>query len=183
MGYKVLKFEPKIIEKVSKDNLLWIAQFESYDAENSIELKNIKSLCTQDNRFTSARWNEILIESGLHATINFEHDYMVEYLIENSNFVLAVIQLFACDVESSYYKLEVPQNDILLILSALGLPKTSSMFPAKLMQKIDEALEKLEITDDKNNIGIIKQIELLKSITEHCQTYEVDVKWDIVDMS
>jgi hypothetical protein len=57
------------------------------------------------------------------------------------------------------------------------------MFPTKLLTKIENALEKLEFTDNQKNIGIMKQVELLKSVAEHCQTYEVDVKWDIVDIS
>ena len=183
MGYRVLKFEPDIKSTTPIENILWIGQFEHMQVENNPKLKNLKELCSPDNRFTLYQWKQYFEDIPYKVITNFEHDFVMEFLFENDDFIVACVQLFACDVESSYYKLEVPQDDILSILSALALPKTASMFPAKLLTKIDEALEKLELTDNKKNIGIIKQIELLKSIAEHCLTYEVDVKWDIVDMS
>jgi len=183
MGYKVLKFEPNQLSKTPKENILWIGQMEDIDANNKRDLKNLKEVCSHDHRFTLQQWEERFNVYDYKIVKNYDHDFAMEYLLEDGDFIVAIIQLFACDVESSYYKLEVPQDDILPILSVLSLPKTASMFPTKLLTKIENALEKLEFTDNQKNIGIMKQVELLKSVAEHCQTYEVDVKWDIVDIS
>jgi hypothetical protein len=106
----------------------------------------------------------------------------MEFLFETEDFIVACIQLFACDIETSYYSLEVPQDEILSLLSLLKLKKSGTVFPTILLENIEINKEVMD-EEKKENRNALAQLRQLKEIALHCQTYEVNVKWDIKEIN
>lgn len=179
MSYRVLKFEPDIKISTPKENILWIGQFESMQVEQHESLTKIKDLCNYDNRFTLKQWESYFTDLPYKTIVNYEHDFVMEYLFENTDFIVGCVQLFACDVETSYFSLEVPQDEILSLLGLLSLKKSGSIFPYILLENISNKEEGLKNEEKDENRNILAQLRILKEIALHCQTYEVNVKWDI----
>ena len=182
MGYRVLKFEPDIKSTTPIENILWIGQFEHMQVENNPKLKNLKELCSPDNRFTLYQWKQYFEDIPYKVITNFEHDFVMEFLFESDDFIVACVQLFACDVETSYYSLEIPQDEILATLSMLKLKKSGSVFPTILLENININQEILD-SEKPENRNALAQLRILKEIALHCQTYEVNVKWDVKEIN
>jgi hypothetical protein len=105
----------------------------------------------------------------------------MEYLLEDGDFIVDCIQLFACDVETSYFSLEVPQDEIIGLLLLLDLKKSGSIFPFVFLQQLEYITEKIKLQEDDNR-NVLAQLRLLKEIALHCQAYEVDIKWSIAEI-
>ncbi len=181
MGYKVLKFEPKIISKTPKEHILWIGQMENLDANYKRNLKNLQEVCSHDHRFTLHQWEERFNSFDYKIVKNYDHDFVMEYLLEDGDFIIACIQLFACDVETSYFCLEVPEQEILSLLLLLDLKKSGTMFPLKFLKIVEEKTEFVNLQESEKR-NVLAQLRLLREIALHCQAYEVDVKWSIAEI-
>ena len=181
MGYRVLKFEPAIKNKTPKEHILWIGQMEDMDANHKRDLKNLKEVCSHDHRFTLHQWEEKFNAFDYKVVKNYDHDFVMEYLLEDGDFIVACIQLFACDVETSYFSLEVPQDEIIGLLLLLDLKKSGSIFPFVFLQQLEYITEKIKLQEDDNR-NILAQLRILKEIALHCQSYEVDLKWGIAEI-
>ena len=181
MSYRVLKFEPDIKSKTPKEHILWVGQLDNMQVEINSKIKELKEICTFDNRFTLNQWKAYFDTVPYKCVVNYEHDFVMEYLFESDDFIVACIQLFACDIETSYYSLEVPQDEILSLLSLLKLKKSGTVFPTILLQNIEINSEVLD-EEKKENRNALAQLRQLKEIALHCQTYEVNVKWDIKEI-
>jgi hypothetical protein len=181
MSYRVLKFEPDIKSKTPKEHILWAGQLEDMQVEINQKVKELKALCTFENRFTLNQWKAYFDTVPYKCVVNYEHDFVMEYLFESDDFIVACIQLFACDIETSYYSLEVPQDEIISLLSLLKLKRSGTVFPTILLQNIEINQEVLD-EEKKENRNALAQLRQLKEIALHCQTYEVNVKWDIKEI-
>ena len=181
MSYRVLKFEPDIKLKTPKEHILWAGQLEDMQVEINQKVKELKELCTFENRFTLNQWQAYFDNVPYKCVVNYEHDFVMEYLFESDDFIVACIQLFACDIETSYYSLEVPQDEIISLLSLLKLKRSGTVFPTILLQNIEINQEVLD-EEKKENRNALAQLRQLKEIALHCQTYEVNVKWDIKEI-
>jgi hypothetical protein len=181
MGYRVLKFEPDIKNKTPKEHILWIGQMEDMDANHKRDLKNLKEVCSHDHRFTLTQWEEKFNAYDYKVVKNYDHDFVMEYLLEDGDFIVACIQLFACDVETSYFSLEVPQDEIIGLLLLLDLKKSGCIFPFVFLQQLEYITEKIKLQEDDNR-NVLAQLRLLKEIALHCQAYEVDIKWSIAEI-
>ncbi len=182
MSYRVLKFEPDIKIPTPKENILWVGQLENMQVEINSKIKELKEICTFDNRFTLNQWKAYFDTVPYKCVVNYEHDFVMEYLFESDDFIVACIQLFACDIETSYYSLEVPQDEILSLLSLLKLKKSGTVFPTILLENIQINQEVMD-EEKKENRNALAQLRQLKEIALHCQTYEVNVKWDIKEIN
>jgi hypothetical protein len=80
-------------------------------------------------------------------------------------------------------KVEVCEDFIHPILFILDLKKEGVIFPASLRNKINSAKEKLTFTDDINfvNKNVLNQLHVLDKLVDHCQDYEVDICYSILD--
>jgi len=181
MSYRVLKFEPDIKIPTPKENILWVGQLENMQVEINSKIKELKEICTFDNRFTLNQWQAYFDTVPYKCVVNYEHDFVMEYLFESEDFIVACIQLFACDIETSYYSLEVAQDEILSLLSLLKLKKSGTVFPTILLENIEINQEVID-EEKKENRNALAHLRQLKEIALHCQTYEVNVKWDIKEI-
>jgi len=158
-----------------------VGQIEDIDANHKRDLKPLKDVCNYENRFTLKQWEDKFNFYDYKIVKNYDHDFVMEYLLEDGDFVVACIQLFACDVETTYFSLEVPQDEIIGLLLLLDLKKTGSIFPFVFLQQLEYITEKLKLQEDDNR-NILAQLRILKDIALHCQSYEVDVKWGIAEI-
>jgi len=181
MSYRVLKFEPDIKSKTPKEHILWIGQLENMQVEINSKIKELKEICNYDNRFTLNQWKAYFDTVPYKCISNYEHEFVMEFLFETEDFIVACIQLFACDVETSYYSLEVPQDEILSLLSVLKLKKSGTIFPTILLENI-QINQELINEEKKENRNALAQLRQIKDIALHCQAYEVNVKWDIKEI-
>ena len=182
MSYRVLKFEPDIKLPTPKENILWVGQLENMQVEINSKIKELKEICNYDNRFTLYQWQSYFDAVPYKCITNYEHDFVMEFLFESEDFIVACVQLFACDIETSYYSLEVPQDEILSLLSLLKLKKSGTVFPTILLENIDINPDVMD-EEKKENRNALAQLRQLKEIALHCQTYEVNVKWDIKEIN
>jgi hypothetical protein len=82
-------------------------------------------------------------------------------------------------VEAAGYQVEVAQDFILPILCALDLSKSGNIFPLALMSRIKLVTENLINNDDIGYDNVCKYMNQINKLSEHCQLFEVDVKYEI----
>ena len=66
------------------------------------------------------------------------------------------------------------------VLYLLDLKKQGTIFPAALLRKINEAKQSLEPSSSSNKVfyGFFRNLE---SLIDHCQQYEVDIMYSVVE--
>jgi hypothetical protein len=64
----------------------------------------------------------------------------------------------------------------------LKLKKSGSVFPTILLENININQEILD-SEKPENRNALAQLRILKEIALHCQTYEVNVKWDVKEIN
>lgn len=182
MYYKSLVFEPFLQDKTKYDNILWKAQVSPPDGYSSITLILLKDLIELSNRRSLQEWYSILNDNSIRWTLNYDHIHCKEFIIEEKNLIAYSFQIFACDIEVTNNKIEVSSKYALNLLQILNIPKSGKINPVALSKKILNALELLtvQIPDGANLVmmGILKSLDRL---TELCISYEVDVKYNLVD--
>jgi hypothetical protein len=180
MGYTLLVFEPDIKQHPSAENVLWKGQVIPPASYSSIMLVLLQDILELNNRRTISEWENILRNNSFKHTLNYDHEFCREYIIEDKPLVAYSFQLFMCDLQDGTNRLEVTSDYILPILYSLDIAKNQSYNPVALKKRIDTALELISISDPKPaNLVMIGQLNLLNKLTDICIDYEVDVKCTI----
>ena len=105
----------------------------------------------------------------IYISYNYFHIRLLIFCFDNFN--------------SSDLKVEVCEDYIHPLLFILDLKKEGVIFPASLKNKINSAKEKLTLTDNANfvNKNVLNQLHVLDKLVDHCQDYEVDILYSILD--
>jgi hypothetical protein len=179
MGYRVLQFEPKHISQ-NTEVILWKAQLDPPPNFNSIATVLISDNIAVNNRRPVDEWENLLRDNGFKYEANFENEYTKEYIIFDKECVAFPFQIFACDISVGSYNLELAEEHILPFLYLLDLKKQGTIFPAALLRKINEAKQSLEPSSSPNKVfyGFFRNLE---SLIDHCQQYEVDIMYSVVE--
>ena len=180
MGYTLLVFEPDIKHHPSIENVLWKGQVIPPSNYSSIMLILLQDILELNNRRTMQEWENILKDNSFKYTLNYDHDFCREYIIEDKPLIAYSFQLFMCDLQDGLNRLEVADENILPILFSLNISKNKSYNPVALKKKIESALELISISEPKPlNLMIKGQLNLLNKLADVCIDYEVDVKCTI----
>jgi hypothetical protein len=180
MSYTLLVFEPDIKSHPKLEDVLWKGQVIPPSNYSSIMLVLLQDILELNNRRTMSEWENILRDNSFKHTLNYDHEFCREYIIEDKPLVAYSFQLFMCDLQDGTNKLEVTSDYILPILYSLDISKNKSYNPVALKKRIDTALELISISDPKPaNLIMIGQLNLLNKLTDVCIDYEVDVKCTI----
>jgi hypothetical protein len=180
MGYTLLVFEPDIKHHPKAENVLWKGQVIPPSNYSSIMLILLQDILELNNRRTIQEWERILRDNSFKHTLNYDHEFCREYIIEDKPLIAYSFQLFMCDLQDGTNKLEVTDEYILPILFSLNISKNKSYNPVALKKRIETALELISISDPKPlNLMMIGQLNLLDKLTDVCIDYEVDVKCTI----
>jgi hypothetical protein len=135
-----------------------------------------------NNRRTDTEWEKLLTENGFKYELNYDHEHCKEFIIFDTSCVAFSFQIFACDVTSSDYKVLVTGEDIIHLLYVLSLQKNGTIFPARLQKRISDASELLTLpTAPLTNMKMLSLLKVLQRLVDHCQLYEVDIKYSIED--
>ena len=178
MGYRVLQFEPKNAKH--PDVILWKAQLDPPPNFNSVATVLISDNIAVNNRRPINEWENLLRDNGFKYETNFENEFTKEYIIFDKECVAFPFQIFACDISVGSYNLELAEEHILPFLYLLDLKKQGTIFPASLLRKINEAKQTLVPSCQSNRVflGFFRNLE---SLIEHCQQYEVDIAYSVVE--
>lgn len=179
MSCKVLFFEPKKTEKLST-TILWKAQMFPPTGHQSVGVTLLSDNIEINNRRTELEWENLLTDNGFKYEINYDHNYCKEYIIFDTTCVSFSFQIFACDVDVANYQFELAEENILPLLYILDLKKEGSIFPAALLRKINEAKSQLD-EKSENNRFFLRFFRNLESLIDHCQQYEVDIKYCVIE--
>jgi hypothetical protein len=180
MSYTLLVFEPDIKSHPNADNVLWKGQAIPPSNYSSIMLVLLQDILELNNRRTLSEWENILRDNSFKYTLNYDHEFCREYIIEDKPLVAYSFQLFMCDLQDGTNRLEVTSDYILPILYSLDIAKNKSYNPVALKKRIDTALELISISDPRpTNLVMIGQLNLLNKLADVCIDYEVDVKCTI----
>ena len=180
MSYTLLVFEPDIKSHPKPEDVLWKGQVIPPSNYSSIMLVLLQDILELNNRRTLSEWENILRDNSFKHTLNYDHEFCREYIIEDKPLVAYSFQLFICDLQDGTNRIEVTSDYILPILYSLDISKNKSYNPVALKKRIDVALELLSISDPKPaNLVMIGQLNLLDKLADICIDYEVDVKCTI----
>jgi hypothetical protein len=182
MYYKTLVFEPLLQNKTKFDNILWKAQVSAPDGYSSLTLILLKDLIELNNRRSLNEWHAILKDNSLKWTLNYDHAHCKEFIIEEKNLIAYPLQIFACDIEVTNNKIEVSSKYSLSLLHVLNIDKEGILNPVALSRKVLSGLELLAVQiPDANNLVMMGILKSLDKLAELCISYEVDVKYDLVE--
>ena len=181
MSYKVLVFKPEIKNHPSPENVLWKGQVIPPSNYSSIMLVLLQDLLELNNRRSIKEWEKILDDNEFNYTLNYDHKFCREYIIEDKPLVAYSFQLFMCDLQENTNNLEISDKYILPLLFALNMnQKEGSYNPVAFKKKIFSAKELISVsTPSPDNLIVIGQLNLLDKLADICIDYEVDVKCTI----
>lgn len=180
MSYRLLVFEPKIINHPTPDNVLWKGQVIPPSNYKSIMLVLLQDLIELNNRRTFAEWRQILKENNYKYELNYEHEFCIEYIIEDQSCIAYSFQLFKCDLQDGVDRIEIASDYILPIFFTLDIKPDQSYNPVSMLKRIETGIELLSASKpEPSNLIIIGQLNHLKKLAEICINYEVDVKCTI----
>jgi hypothetical protein len=181
MSYKVLVFRPEIKNHPKPENVLWKGQVIPPTNYSSIMLVLIQDILEINNRRTMKDWERILDENDFNYTLNYDHEFCREYIIEDKPLVAYSFQLFMCDLQEGTNDLEISDNYILPLLFVLNMKhKEGSYNPVAFKKRIETALEYISVSSPSpENLIVIGQLKLLDRLSDVCIDYEVDVKCTI----
>jgi hypothetical protein len=182
MYYKTLVFEPLLQDKTQSKNILWKAQVSPPEGHSSIILILLKDLIELNNRRSLDEWYSILKDNSLNWTLNYDHENCKEFIIEEKNLIAYPLQIFACDIGVTNNKIEISSKYSLTLLHILNVSKNGIINPVALSRKILNALELLAVQiPDANNLVMMGILRSLDKLAELCISYEVDVKYDLIE--
>lgn len=179
MSYKVLVFKPNNQNK--SETILWKAQVRLPPNYSSIASVLISDNIAINNRRTVEEWELLLSENGFKSELNFDSEYCKQYIIFDLNLVCFEFEIFACDVDAAKYIVEVSAELILPMLFTLDLEKSGNIFPAALLNRINNRTQHLNNNQEIEHDGVYKYMKQLRILCEHCQLFEVDVRYEIID--
>lgn len=181
MSYTLLVFEPDIKSHPSAENVLWKGQVIPPSNYSSIMLVLLQDILELNNRRTLSEWENILRDNSFKHTLNYDHEFCREYIIEDKPLVAYSFQLFMCDLQDGTNRLEITSEYILPLLFSLNMTKKEGSYnPVALKKKIDTALEYISVsTPSTTNLIVIGQLNLLDKLADVCIDYEVDVRCTI----
>jgi hypothetical protein len=181
MSYKLLVFEPHIKSHPSSETVLWKGQVIPPSNYSSIMLVLLQDILELNNRRTISEWENILKDNSFKYTLNYDHEFCREYIIEDKPLVAYSFQLFMCDLQDGTNKLEVSDNYILPLLFVLNMnTKEGTYNPVAFKKKIYSAQELISVsTPSPDNLIVIGQLRILDKLADICIDYEVDVKCTI----
>ena len=181
MSYKVLVFEP-VKQDHSSATVLWKAQMFPPTDYQSVGVTLLNDNIEINNRRTDTEWERLLTENGFKYELNFDHEHCKEFIIFDTSCVAFSFQIFACDLTSADYKVLVTEEDIIHLLYTLSLQKSGTIFPAILQKRILDASELLTLpTAPLTNMKMLSLLKVLQRLVDHCQSYEVDVRYYLQD--
>lgn len=181
MSYKVLVFEPKKADTPS-ETILWKAQMFPPTDYQSVGTTLLNDNIEVNNRRTCDEWERLLTENGFKFEINYDHEYCKEYIIFDTECVAFSFQIFALDISTCDYNVLIASDDIVPLLYALNLQKSGTIFPASLEKRILSATDLLTLPSAPlTNMKMLSVLKTLQRLVEHCQLYEVDIKYYIED--
>lgn len=181
MSYKVLVFRPDIKSHPKPENILWKGQVIPPQNYSSIMLVLIQDILETNNRRTIKEWESILVDNDFNFSLNYDHEYCREYIIEDKPLVAYSFQLFSCVLQEDTNSLEIADKYILPLLFALNMnQKEGSYNPVAFKKKIFTAKELISVSSPtSDNLIVIGQLNLLDRLADICIDYEVDVKCTI----
>lgn len=180
MSYRLLVFEPNIINHPTPDNVLWKGQVIPPSNHKSIMLTLLQDLIELNDRRTFAEWRQILKDNNFKYELNYNHDYCIEYIIEDQPCIAYSFQLFKCDLQDGVDKIEIASDYILPIFYTLDIKPDRTYNPVAMIKKIENGLELISVSKpEPSNLVVMGQLSLLKKLAEICISYEVDIKCTI----
>ncbi len=181
MSYSLLVFEPDIKSHPALENVLWKGQVIPPSNYSSIMLVLLQDILEINNRRTLFEWENILKNNSFTYTLNYDHEFCREYIIEDKPLVAYSFQLFMCDLQDGTNKLEITSEYILPLLFTLNMTKKEGKYnPVALKKRIETALEYISVSKPSpTNLIVIGQLKLLDKLCDICIDYEVDVKCTI----
>jgi hypothetical protein len=180
MSYRLLVFQPDIKNHPKPENVLWKGQVIPPSNYKSIMLVLLQDLIELNNRRTLSQWQEILNENQFNYELNYDHEYCIEYIIEDQSCVAYSFQLFKCDLQDGVDKIEITNDYILPMFYTLDIKPDRSYNPVSILKRIEAGLELISVSrPEPSNLIMIGQLNLLKKLAEICINYEVDIKCTI----
>jgi hypothetical protein len=179
MSYKVLVFKPN--NPIKSDTILWKAQVRLPPNYSSIASILLSDNIAVNNRRTDKEWEQLLTENGFKFELNFDSEYCKQYIIFDLSLVCFEFEIFACDVDAAVYVVEISAEFILPMLFTLDLAKSGNIFPTALLNRINNRTQHLNNDQEIGHDGVYKYMKQLRILCEHCQLFEVDVSYEIMD--
>lgn len=182
--YSILVFEPEILPTYDDKTILWKIQLDVPKNYNSIILNLISDNIYLNNRRLLKNWYDFFEDNNIKFKNTFESEYCQELKIYDENDLVFKLQLFACDIKASNYKVEIEHDLIIPILYILDIKKNGVINPILLQKKIDNAKLILSANTDNNGgveKNILKYFQQIIKLLDHCNFYEHDVKFFIQD--
>lgn len=182
MSYRYLIFKPNVSDTNVSKNTLWKAEVIVPANYKTIASTLLEDNIAINNRRKLEDWERLLEENGFKYERNFDHDFCKGFVIFDVKFTSYELHLFACDINSADYKVEVGQDFIHPLLFVLDLKKEGKIFPFLLHKKIQSARERLTPCFDEANLSnkmVMNLLNVLEKLADHCQDYEVDIFYEV----
>ncbi len=175
MSYNVLSFEPDISSEYNIDNVLWKADLHIPVSYNSMIIDVINTnIKLNENRMLLSQWMNILDNLKIKYEHEIDDKYYKKIIIIEYDTVGYQLNLYACDIRTQYYCVEVQNDLILSLLYILDIKKNEKLNPKFLQNKIKLAEEKLDkdVSVNKSTLNILNQLDRLCTV---CVDYEIDI--------
>ena len=179
MSYSVLSFTPNVTSEYNIENVLWKAELNIPFSHSSMIVDIIKTnIKLNENRMLLSQWKSVLDNLKVKYEYELDDKYYKKILIVEYETVGYHIDLYACDIRTQYYCVEVQSELILSLLYILDIKKNEKLNPKFLQNKIMLAEEKLDqnVTVNKSTLNILNQLDRLCTI---CLDYEIDIACNI----
>lgn len=178
MEYRVLVLRPHIVSEVNPDSVLWKGQISCPSSYESIARNLLDEELNTNNRRSINQWERLVADVGLKYDLNYDHKYCREYSLFDLDLFKFALQLFCCDISVANYSLEVHEEEILNFISLLELKNSGQINPVALVNRLENAKEKMILSGIKNPI-ITGLFFVLEKLVNHCIDYESDITYDI----
>lgn len=178
MEYRVLVLKPRIINEVNPDSVLWKGQVSCPSTHESIALSMLDEELSNNNRRSLTQWEKLVTDIGLKYDLNYDHKYCREYSLFDLDLFKFALQLFCCDISVANYSVEVHEQEILNFLSLLDLKNSGHINPVALVNRLENAKERMILSGIKNPI-ITGLFFVVEKLVNHCIDYESDILYDI----
>jgi hypothetical protein len=178
MEYRVLVLRPLIVEEANPDNVLWKGQVSCPKSYESVATVQLNEALENNNRRSLSQWETLVTNIGLKYDLKYDHKYCREYYLLDLDLFKFNLQLFCCDISMANYALEVHEQEILNFLSLLDLKNSGHINPVALINRLENAREKMFLSSIKNPI-ITGLFFILEKLVLHCIDYESDISYDI----
>lgn len=178
MEYTVLVLKPHILNQVNPDDVLWKGQVSCPSSYESISRHLLDEEIINNNRRSLKQWEKLVTDVGLKYDLYYDHKYSREYSLFDLDLFKFALQLFCCDISVANYSVEVHEQEILNFLSLLDLKNSGHINPVALVNRLENAKERMILSGVKNPI-ITGLFFVVEKLIDQCINYESDILYDI----